>query len=63
MATQPFQNQHKRQSGDSGPSSEDALWRILAKEAALEKDPNKLLEIVESLTSALDKETKARGVR
>jgi hypothetical protein len=32
----------------------DEEWRILAEEAALEKDPNKLLEIVVALNRALD---------
>lgn len=35
---------------------EDAEWQILAEKAAQEKDPNKLLEIVEALSRALDDE-------
>jgi len=34
----------------------DAAWKILAEEAAQEKDPQKLLEIIEALTAALAKE-------
>jgi hypothetical protein len=34
----------------------DEEWRILAEEAVQEKDPQKLLEIVKSLTAAIDKE-------
>lgn len=33
--------------------AEDADWQILA-EAAQEKDPNKLIEIINALTAALD---------
>jgi hypothetical protein len=29
-------------------------WKILAEEAAQEKDPKKLMEVIESLTRALD---------
>jgi hypothetical protein len=38
-------------------------WRILAEEAAQEQDPKKLIEIVNSLTAALDERltTKAAG--
>lgn len=32
----------------------DEEWKILAEEAAQEKDPQKLLEIVQSLTAAID---------
>lgn len=32
----------------------DEEWRILAEEAAQEKDPKKLIEIVQSLTAAID---------
>jgi hypothetical protein len=35
---------------------EDAEWKILAEEAAQEKDPEKLLDIVLSLVAAIDKE-------
>jgi hypothetical protein len=34
----------------------DEEWRILAEEAPQEKDPNKLLEIVNSLNAAIDKQ-------
>jgi hypothetical protein len=33
---------------------QDEQWRILAKEVAQEKDPEKLAEIIEALTRALD---------
>jgi hypothetical protein len=36
------------------PDAED--WKILAEEAAQEKDPQKLLEIVRSLTAAIDQQ-------
>ncbi len=50
MATQPIQK-----SGEDGaPTSNDATWKILAKEAAEEKDPEKLMKIVDALTRALD---------
>ena len=32
---------------------EDEEWRVLAEEAAQEKDPNQLLEIIQSLNRAL----------
>lgn len=35
---------------------QDAEWKTLAEEAAQEKDPDKLLEIVLSLVAAIDKE-------
>jgi hypothetical protein len=35
---------------------QDQDWRILAEEAAEEKDPTKLMEIIQALTSVLDKE-------
>jgi hypothetical protein len=38
----------------------DEEWKILAEEAAQEKDPQKLLEIVKSLTAAIDKEQSKR---
>jgi hypothetical protein len=38
----------------------DEEWRILAEEAALEKDPNKLLEIVSALNRALDEREKQK---
>lgn len=41
---------------------DDEEWRILAEEAAQEKDPQKLMEIINSLTAALDKQqNKNRG--
>jgi len=33
---------------------QDTEWKILAEEAAQEKDPEKLMQVVESLTRALD---------
>ena len=33
---------------------QDEEWRILAEEAAQEKDPRKLMEIIAALTRALD---------
>jgi hypothetical protein len=32
----------------------DSDWQILAEEAAQEKDPKKLMEIITALTAALD---------
>jgi len=37
-----------------GTMGQDEQWRILAEEAAQEKDPEKLAEIIEALTRALD---------
>jgi len=37
-------------------SPQDAEWRILAEEAAQERNPKKLLEIIEALTRALDQQ-------
>lgn len=42
------------------PSDE---WRILAEEAAQEKDPKKLLDIVNSLTTAIDRELTKKTTR
>ena len=39
-------------------SPQDAEWRILAEEAAQESNPDKLIEIVEALTRALDQPKK-----
>jgi hypothetical protein len=36
------------------PHGHNKDWRILAEEARLEKDPDKLLEIISALNSALD---------
>ena len=36
------------------PHDHNEEWRILAEEARLEKDPDKLLEIVSALNRALD---------
>jgi hypothetical protein len=33
---------------------QDEQWRILAEEAAQEQDPEKLMQVIESLTRALD---------
>jgi uncharacterized protein YqgV (UPF0045/DUF77 family) len=41
---------------------QDEEWRLLAEEAAQEKDPNKLMEIIKALTRALD-EKERRKVR
>ena len=44
--------------------SQDEEWRILAEEAALEKDPHTLMKIVEALTRALEEqETRNRQIR
>ena len=37
-------------------------WRILAEEAAQEQDPKKLIEIVNSLTAALDERITRKAV-
>ena len=41
---------------------QDAEWRILAEEAAQENDPQKLMEIIEALTRALDLQNKTKAV-
>jgi hypothetical protein len=51
MATQPIQKQNER---PAVPMAKDATWQILAKEAAEEKDPEKLMQIIRALTEALD---------
>jgi hypothetical protein len=38
----------------------DTSWRILAKEAAQEKDPKKLMEIISALTAALEEEERKK---
>jgi hypothetical protein len=43
------------------PVGQDEEWRILAEEAAQERDPEKLAEIVEALTRALDEHEQRRG--
>ena len=49
MATQPLKN---NEPGQGQPidlaTPDDATWRILAKEAAEEQDPEKLLQIVKN---------------
>jgi len=40
---------------------QDEEWRILAEEAAQEKDPRKLMEIIAALTRALDKQREDRA--
>jgi hypothetical protein len=35
---------------------QDQDWRILAEQAAEEKDPTKLMEIIKALTSVLDEQ-------
>jgi len=42
--------------------SQDAEWRILAEEAAQEKNPDKLIAITEALTRALDQQHKKKVV-
>jgi hypothetical protein len=38
-------------------------WKILAEEAAQEKDPKKLMEILNALTAALDEQQKRKKMR
>jgi len=40
---------------------QDEQWRILAEEAAQEKDPRKLMEIISALTLALDERREDRA--
>jgi hypothetical protein len=40
---------------------QDEEWRLLAEEAAQEKDPNKLMEIIRALTRALDEKEKRKS--
>jgi len=40
---------------------QNAEWRILAEEAAQENNPQKLLEIIEALTHALEEQHKKKG--
>ena len=42
-------------------SEKSEEWLILAEEAAQEKDPEKLMEIIASLTRALDERTAKRN--
>ena len=63
MATQPLKN---NEPGQGQPidlaTPDDATWRILAKEAAEEEDPEKLLQIVKTLSLALEeKEAKKKS--
>jgi hypothetical protein len=39
---------------------QDEEWRILAEEAVQEKDPNKLMQIIEALNCALDEQERDR---
>jgi hypothetical protein len=39
----------------------DAEWQILAEEAAQEKDPEKLMKIIEALSHALDAHRNGTG--
>jgi hypothetical protein len=55
MATQPIQ---KKNDGPAVPIPKDATWQILAKEAAEEEDPEKLMQIINALTDALDAKDK-----
>ena len=43
---------------ERAPMPQDEEWRILAEEAQLEQDPNKLLEIISALNRALDEQQK-----
>jgi hypothetical protein len=52
VATQPVHEQKDFQ--QPAPPQKDASWRILAEEAAREKDPQKLMEIISALTKALE---------
>jgi len=38
---------------------QDATWQVLAKEAAEEKDPDKLMEIIKALTDALERRNRS----
>jgi hypothetical protein len=55
MATQPIQKQND---GPAVTMPKDATWQILAKEAAEEEDPEKLMRIIKALTDALDEKDK-----
>jgi hypothetical protein len=41
---------------------QDEEWRILAEEATQEKDPNKLIQIIEALNCALDEQERVKIV-
>jgi hypothetical protein len=41
----------------------DEEWKILAEEAAQEHDPKKLIEIVNSLTAAIDQSLTSKSAR
>jgi len=41
---------------------QDAEWRILAEEAAQENDPKRLIEIIDALTDALDRQNNEKAV-
>ena len=41
---------------DMNDRPQDQEWRILAEQAAEEKDPTRLIEIIRALTAVLDKE-------
>lgn len=41
----------------------DEEWKILAEEAAEEKDPKKLIEIVHSLTAAIDEQIARKAIK
>lgn len=53
MATQPIQR-NEQERCQPAESPKDGTGRILAEEAAQEKDPEKLMKIIEALTQALD---------
>jgi len=63
MATQPLKNNEPAQGQPVDLAMpDDATWRILAKEAAEEEDPEKLLQIVKTLSLALEeKEAKKKS--
>ena len=42
--------------------TQEEEWRILAEEAAQEKDPDKLLKIVQALNRALDEQEQHKAV-
>jgi len=56
VATHPIHPKNNFQQ----PAEKDAIWRILAEEAAREKDPEKLMEIISALTKALEEATKGK---
>ena len=55
MASHPIHPKNNFQ--QPAPSEKEAIWHILAEEAAQEKDPEKFMEIIEALTKALEEAT------